>query len=332
MELEASYMKKINIGVIGSGFIVPVFIEQSKRFKEYHLVGIWGRHEEKLIGFKDEFEYYTTDLNRLLSDEKIDVVYVALPNKLHFEYAYKALNHGKHVILEKPFTVTYKEAKTLIDYAHKHELIIFEAITTIHNPLYKKVMKMVDKLGEIKMIECDFSQYSRRYDRFRKGEILPAFDKKLAGGALYDLGVYNIHFVTRTFGEPYKVEYLANIEKGVDTSGVLVMDYKNFKAVCIAAKDCKAESYGQIQGDKGFIRCETTTSRCGAFRYKPNSGKEEFYCDNDKEEFTGWKHELKEFRRLYMNKDFVKAKDYNDQTLIAVRVLEKAMRSAGLDY
>ena len=95
-------MKKINVGVIGSGFIVPVFIRQSKQFKEYHLCGIWGRHEEKLLNFKDEFEYVTTDLDRLLNDKKIDVIYVALPNKLHFEYAYKALKANKSVILPLP--------------------------------------------------------------------------------------------------------------------------------------------------------------------------------------------------------------------------------------
>ncbi len=325
-------MKKINVGVIGSGFIVPVFIRQSKQFKEYHLCGIWGRHEEKLLNFKDEFEYVTTDLDCLLNDKKIDVIYVALPNKLHFEYAYKALKANKSVILEKPFTVAYKEAKKLIDYAHKHGLFVFEAITTIHNPLYQKAMKSVERLGDIRLIECNFSQYSRRYDRFRKGEILPAFDPKMAGGALYDLNVYNIHFVTRTFGAPKKVYYHANIEKGVDTSGTLVMEYKDFKAVCIAAKDCKAKAYAQIQGDKGYLRCETTSSICGHFDCVMNDGTITTYDENSGKEFSGWIHELKEFRRLYLNKDFVKAEEYNKQTLIVVKVLEKAMLAAGLNY
>ncbi|MBR4422210.1 MAG: Gfo/Idh/MocA family oxidoreductase, partial [Erysipelotrichaceae bacterium] len=115
-------MKKINIGILGSGFIVPVFIEMSKLYRQYHLRAIWGRHEEKLLTFKEEFEYYTTDLEAFLSDEKIDVVYIALPNALHYEYALKALEHGKHVILEKPFTVHKKEAKKLIDLAKKKGL------------------------------------------------------------------------------------------------------------------------------------------------------------------------------------------------------------------
>ena len=262
----------INIGVIGSGFIVPVFIESSRKCKDYHLRAIWGRHEAKLLNFKDVFDYYTTDLEEILSDEKIDVIYIALPNALHYEYALKALKHGKHVILEKPFTVFYKDAKKLIDYAKKHDLFIFEAITTQHNPNYHKARKLVKELGDIRIVMCNFSQYSRRYDRFKKGEILPVFDRKLAGGALLDLNVYNIHYVTGIFGMPKDVQYFANIERGVDTSGVLILDYGTFKATLIAAKDCKCECYGLIEGDNGYLRNNTTCSRCADFTLKLNSG------------------------------------------------------------
>ncbi len=293
---------------------------------------IWGRHEEKILAFKDEVDYCTTDLERMLSDKEIDVVYVALPNALHYAYAMKALRHGKHVILEKPFTVTVKAARKLIDYAKKHELIIFEAIVTIHNPVYQKARKEVEKLGDIRMVVCNFSQYSRRYDRFRKGEILPAFDRKMAGGALMDLGVYNIHFVTGIFGAPKKVCYHAHIENGVDTSGVLLMDYGDFKASCIAAKDCKAQSYGLIQGDRGYLKNDTTCSICGHFTLKLNDGKRREFEQKDKAEFSSWQYEMKEFIRLYRKKDLARAEEYNRQTLLVAKVLEQAFRSAGLDY
>ncbi len=325
-------MKKINVGIIGSGFIVPVFINVSKLYKEFHLRAIWGRHEEKILAFKDEVDYCTTDLEEILSDKEIDVIYVALPNAVHYTYAMKALQHGKHVILEKPFTVTYKAAKKLIDYAKKHELIIFEAVVTIHNPTYKKAMKEIPALGDVRMVACNFSQYSRRYDRFKRGEILPAFDVKMAGGALMDLGVYNIHFVTGFFGMPKKVHYHANVEKGVDTSGVLVMDYGNFKATCIAAKDCKTQSYGLIEGDRGYLRNDTTCSVCGHFTLKLNDGRMKEFEQKDQAEFGSWQYELKEFVRLYRKKDLAKAQEYNRQTLIVAKVLEQAITSAGLNY
>ena len=322
----------INIGIIGSGFIVPVFIESSRKCRDYHLRAIWGRHEAKLLNFKDKFDYYTTDLEEILNDEKIDVIYVALPNALHYEYALKALKHGKHVILEKPFTVFYRDAKKLIDYAKKHDLFIFEAITTQHNPNYHKARKLVKELGDIRIVMCNFSQYSRRYDRFKRGEILPVFDRKMAGGALLDLNVYNIHYVTGIFGMPKDVQYFANIERGVDTSGVLILDYGTFKATLIAAKDCKCECYGLIEGDKGYLRNNTTCSRCADFTLKMNDGKEKHFEQTEKDEFSSWSHELKEFARMYKNKDLVKAEEYNRQTLTVAKVLDKAIVSAGLKY
>ena len=322
----------INIGIVGSGFIVPVFIESSKKIRDYHLRAIWGRHEAKLLNFKDEFDYYTTDLEEILSDEKIDVIYIALPNALHYEYAMKALKHGKHVILEKPFTVFYKDAKKLIDYAKKNDLFIFEAITTQHNPNYHKAKKLVKQLGEIKIVMCNFSQYSRRYDRFKQGEILPVFNRKLAGGALLDLNVYNVHYVTGIFGLPKDVQYFANIERGVDTSGVLILDYGTFKATLLAAKDCKSECYGLIEGDAGYLRNNTTCSRCADFTLKMNDGREQHFEQKEKDEFSSWSHELKEFARMYKNRDYIKAEEYNRQTLIVAKVLDKAIASAGLKY
>lgn len=322
----------INIGIVGSGFIVPVFIESSKKIRDYHLRAIWGRHEAKLLNFRDEFDYYTTDLEEILSDEKIDVIYVALPNALHYEYAMQALKHGKHVILEKPFTVFYKDAKKLIDCAKKNGLFIFEAITTQHNPNYHKAKKLVKQLGEIKIVMCNFSQYSRRYDRFKQGEILPVFNRKLAGGALLDLNVYNIHYVTGIFGLPKDVQYFANIERGVDTSGVLVLDYGTFKATLLGAKDCKSECYGLIEGDAGFLRNNTTCSRCADFTLKLNNGKEQYFEQKEKDEFSSWSHELKEFARMYKKKDYAKAEEYNRQTLTVAKVLDKAIASAGLKY
>lgn len=321
----------MNVGVIGSGFIVPVFIEESKRYKDYHLRGIWGRHIEKLAKFASEFEYVTTDLEELLSDDKIDAVYIALPNGLHFEYALNALKHNKHVILEKPFTVRLKEAKKLVKLAKEKNLIIFEAITTEYNPDFIKSKKFVSKLGDIKMIEANFSQYSRRYERFKNKENVPVFDYKLAGGALLDLNVYNIRYISSIFGKPKKVKYYPNIIKNVDTSGVLVLDYGSFKATSIAAKDSGSLSHVTIQGDKGYLKCNTTASRCGNFTLKLNNEDAVNYGIEDSE-FGGWKHELKLFRDLYKKKDLKKAQEYNLLTLLEIDIIEKAIISANLKY
>ncbi|MBR4462036.1 MAG: Gfo/Idh/MocA family oxidoreductase [Erysipelotrichaceae bacterium] len=324
-------MKKIHIGILGSGFIVPVFIEISKRYKQYHLRAIWGRHEEKLLTFKDEFDYYTTDLERILNDEEIDVVYIALPNALHYEYALKALQHDKHVILEKPFTVYKKDAKKLIDLAKKKDLILFEAITTVHHPTYQRMVKEKEKLGDIKLVCANFSQQSRRYQRFKNGDLTPVFTKEMAGGALLDLNVYNIHFLAGMFGKPKTVQYYPNMEKGIDTSGILMMDYGTFKVSSIAGKDCQGDNFVLIEGEKGSLRCNTTASRCGNYTLQINGGKTVSY-GKEYDEFNGWKYELKRFIELYEKNDLEKAQEYNKETLLVVEILEKALASAGLHY
>ncbi len=325
-------MNKINIGIIGSGFIVPVFIGAGKQFDVFHLKAIWGRHEEKLLNFKEEVDYYTTDLEKIMSDEDIDVIYVALPNKLHYEYALKALEHDKHVIMEKPFTVYHSEARKLIALAKKKGKIIFEAIPSGYSVPYREAREHLSELGEIRLIVCNFSQYSRRYDKFKSGIVLPAFDKKLAGGALMDLGVYNVRFVISAFGMPKNVEYRPNKIKGVDTSGVLILDYGKFKAVCIAAKDCKAESYGLIQGDQGYLRCNTTTSRAADLTLRFNDGRELRFTQQEQGEFASWSYQLQEFIEIYEHMDLEKAWEYNELTLIETKVIEKALKSAGLNY
>ena len=88
------------------------------------------------------------------------------------------------------------------------------------------------------MVQCNFSQYSSRYHDFCAGKVWPSFDPACAGGALMDLGVYNVSYVVGLFGSPNKVHYAANITRGIDTSGVLTMEYRSFKAVSINAKRC----------------------------------------------------------------------------------------------
>ena len=123
-----------------------------------------------------------------------------------------------------------------------------------------KIKEEIKKIGNIKLATFTYSQYSSRYDDFKKGNILPTFDKNCAGGALMDLNVYNINFALMMFGEPKGIHYYANIENEIDTSGILVMEYDGFKCLCIAAKDSIAPLYSSIQADEGTIVIPSTTS------------------------------------------------------------------------
>ncbi|MBR2788172.1 MAG: Gfo/Idh/MocA family oxidoreductase [Erysipelotrichaceae bacterium] len=323
----------INVGIIGSGFIVPHFIDAVKAVKGYHITAISGRNDKAITALKEKYDidYCTVNNDDVYNDPKIDAIYVALPNGLHYETGKKALLADKHVIMEKPFTVTYDQAKELIDLAKKRKKIIFDAVTLLHKPNYAKVRELLPEVGEIKMVNLNFSQYSSRYDRLMKGIILPAFDYKMAGGALMDLGIYNINFVVGLFGSPKNVRYFPNMYKKVDTSGVLVMDYGKFKVNAISAKDCKAPNYFCIQGDKGYLRSEQACSVLSSFSLTDNSGKVKEFALNKHDELPHF-HEYEVLKKIINSKDLKKAQELNKLTLKTIRVLEDSLHSGNIYF
>lgn len=247
----------MKLALLGTGMIVKEVLPVLKTISGIELKAILStpRSLEVATKLADTYaiEQATSDYEEILSNTDVDTVYVGLPNHLHYDYAKKALEAGKHVICEKPFTLRLSELEELIALANRKELFLLEAITNQYLANTAFIKQVLSELGDIKIVNCNYSQYSSRYDAFKRGEVLPAFNPKMGGGALRDLNIYNIHFVVGLFGKPERVEYLPNMERGLDTSGVLLLDYGTFKAVCIGAKDCSAQIQSTIQGTKGSI-------------------------------------------------------------------------------
>ena len=217
----------------------------------------------------------TTNYFELL--QWVDVIYLAVPNLQHYRYAKVALEAGKHVIVEKPMACTAAQTEELAALARRKKVFLFEAMTTQYLENYNKIRELLPRIGRVKLVQCNFSQYSSRYDAFCAGETPVSFDPECAGGALMDLNVYNISYIVGLFGEPNQVHYLANMERGIDTSGILTMEYNSFKAVSMAAKDCGAPARYVIQGTKGYILQKSTANWCGGVTFHPNQGKEEHF-------------------------------------------------------
>lgn len=247
----------MKLAILGTGKIVEEVLPVLKEINGIELSAILStpRSIEKAEKLAELYaiSQASSDYDSILANPDVDTVYVALPNHLHYDYAKKALLAGKHVICEKPFTLTLAEFEDLAKIAEQKNRILLEAITNQYLGNFASIKANLAKLGDIKIVECNYSQYSSRYDAFKRGEIAPAFDPAKGGGALRDLNIYNIHLVVGLFGKPERVQYLANMERGVDTSGILIMDYGNFKAACIGAKDCSADIKSTIQGNKGSI-------------------------------------------------------------------------------
>ena len=321
----------MKLGIIGSGKIVKDFLSISNHLNEIEIYAISGTERSKSImeELKQEYNikniFYTYD--ELLNCE-VDTIYVALPNNLHFEFTKKALEKNKNVIVEKPFTTNYREAQILTRLAKEKELFIFEAITNQYFPNYKRIKEMLPLLGDIKIVQCNYSQYSSRYDSFKEGVALPAFDPKFSGGALMDLNIYNIHYIVGLFGKPSNIEYFPNIERGIDTSGILILEYKGFKCVCIGAKDCKAPIANNIQGDKGCIYQDTPTNVCNGFKLLMNNGESKEINDNNYEHRMV--NEFIEFLHIIKSNNLAKCYKLLDHTLIVSEVQTIARSKSGI--
>ena len=315
----------MKLGIIGSGMIVKDFLSFAHELPEIKLEAITARNIDNLkeLQFKYNINNIYTDTDLCLENKEIDTIYVAVPNNLHYTVAKKALEAGKNVICEKPFTLKYDEAVELFGIAEDKGLILIEAITNQYQKNYLDIKDNIDNIGEIRLVECNFSQLSSRYEAFKNGVIAPVFDKSKGGGVLGDLNIYNIHFVVGLFGKPGKVHYAPNIVNDVDTSGILLLEYDNFKVVCIAAKDTFNNSYVNIQGDQGIIKVIGPTNEVPNYSIKT---KDNFIDENKNIHSHRMFAEFKKFVEVINNKDFKFMNNQKEHTLNVMYIYEKAKK------
>ena len=158
----------MKLALIGTGKIIEDALFAMEPVKTIERTAVFARPHsrdkaEKLAKQYAIKEVYT-DYEELLKKTEADTVYIGLVNSAHYPYAKQALLAGKNVILEKPFTGFYEETKELAQIANEKKLFIFEAITVLHNEVFYEMKKNLNKLGNIRMALCNYSQYSSRYE------------------------------------------------------------------------------------------------------------------------------------------------------------------------
>lgn len=322
----------MKLGIVGSGKIVQEFLPWLASSPAFEVAALCStqRSAGKAATLCAQYgvPLHVTDYSQLLA--AVDVVYIALPNLLHTAYAKAALEAGRHVIVEKPLAPCASEAAALSALAHRKGCFLFEAVTTQYLENYRKLRQLLPRVGQVKLVQCNFSQYSSRYDAFCAGQTAPVFDPQQAGGALMDLAVYNVSYIVGLFGEPQQVHYAANVEKGIDTSGILTMDYRSFKAVSIAAKDCAAPPRYVIQGTRGYLLQKSTANFCGPVTLHLNDGREEHFSLNGKRPRCAAEFEI--IAHAIAAGDQELCSGMLETSLAVSRVLTAARQSAGIKF
>lgn len=317
----------MKLALLGTGMIVTEVLPVLEDIKGIELVAILStpRSIEKAEALATHYgmTQATSNYEEILDNPDVDTIYIGTPNSTHYDYAHQALLAGKHVICEKPFTLRASELEDLVAIAEQQDLILLEAITNQYLGNFHFIKDHLKQLGDLKIVSCNYSQYSSRYDAFKCGEIAPAFNPELGGGALRDLNIYNIHLIVGLFGEPQSVQYLPNMERNIDTSGMLIMDYGHFKAVAIGAKDCSAEIRSTFQGDKGSIAVLGPTNSMPQVTLTLN-GQETQVVDQNTQSHR-MHDEFVVFEDIIAHKDYSRAKAMLDHSRAVMRVVDKAL-------
>lgn len=322
----------MKLGILGTGKIVKAVLPLIRELS-LESVYILGREsnrraaEELCQAYQLDRCFY--DYDQMLASD-VDTVYVALPNALHFPYGKMAVEHRKNVIIEKPITANVRELEELAALASQRQVCLVEAMNIHYLPAYQKLKEHLPDIGRLRVVSMNYSQYSSRYDAFKRGEVLPAFDPEQAGGALMDLNVYNLHALVGLYGAPETVQYTANVERGIDTSGVLTLRYPDFVAVCVAAKDCKAPVCCTLQGDAGAIQIDSPMNQMTGYRFVSNDGRESVYTvENPGHRLS---YEFREFLDMMENKDQKRISEMLQISLTVSRIMEQARRQEGVVF
>ena len=200
----------------------------------------------------------------------------------------------------------------------------------LYSPNFKYIKENLSLVGDVKLIQCNYSQYSSRYNKYLEGVVLPAFDKSMSGGALYDINIYNVHFVIGLFGRPKSIKYTANLGfNGIDTSGILVLSYDGFSAVCCGAKDSESPSHATVQGIKGYIKLTSPAGVAKSVEYKVDKDIEVYNGDSNKNRMI---NEFVAFEKMLKEKSFEECYENLNHSLIVMEVLTNARKDAGIVF
>lgn len=244
-------MKMIRWGILSTGTIAKNFAETAKKMADVKITAVASRSKKSAesFGYRYGIANRHDSYEALAADPDVDIVYIATPHSRHYEDVKLMIEHGKHVLCEKSFTVDAAEAEALYAMAKEKGVFLMEAFWTKFCPIYRDVERVLRSgaIGEIRAVTAQYGYTTGREAR--------KFDPALAGGTLLDIGVYAIGFACMMLG--YKMDEIKSrlIMNSVGTDAIDAITMK--KGDAIAQLTCAIGAYiplhGAVYGTKGYI-------------------------------------------------------------------------------
>lgn len=246
-------MKKYNWAVLGTGVIAnETATAMAKNGRRLYAVG--NRTHEKAVAFAEKYgiEKVYDDFNDMFTDPDIDIIYITTPHNTHIDFMKKAIENKKHILVEKSITLNSDELSETVKLARKNGVVIGEAMTIYHMPIFKELKKILDsgELGRVNLITANFGSF-KPYDMSNR-----FFNRNLAGGAMLDIGVYALSFVRYFFDSSPKntLSQVKYAPTGVDEqSGLLLMNDEGQMASVMLSLHSKQPKRAMISCERGYI-------------------------------------------------------------------------------
>ena len=244
----------MKFAILAPGKIAHMMAKTVTQLEEVECYAVASRSYDRAEAFAKQwnFEKAYGSYEKLAEDPEVELVYIASPHSHHYEHAKLCLEHGKHVLLEKAFTVNAAQAEELIALAKEKKLLLAEAIWTRYMPSRKMINDIIESgvIGEVTAVTANLSYTVSHVERIRKPE--------LAGGALLDVGVYPINFASMVLGDKVKdVKATAIFQNGVDILDSIAMVFEGDR---MATLQCGAreisDRMGSIFGTRGYMQVQ----------------------------------------------------------------------------
>lgn len=245
--------EKIRWGIVGPGKIAHSFAQDLALVPDGRLEAVASRNLQRATEFAKEYGAVKTfdSYEALFVCKDVDVVYIATPHNYHEEHSIAAMDHGKHVLCEKPLGINLKQVNRMIASSIKNNVFLMEALWSRFNPSIQKTKELVDtgKIGTLSYLHADFAFYA--LDRSEQGRLL---NTELAGGSLLDIGIYPIFLSYLLLGMPKKIQSASKLYKtGVELQTSMIFEYENAQAMLYSGLNSKSEMKAEISGSEGSI-------------------------------------------------------------------------------
>lgn len=319
----------INIGIIGAGRIAGIMAATLREMDCVACYGVAARDLDRAERFAKEYGFSKAygSYEELVQDETVELVYIATPHSHHYEHIKLCLNHGKHVLCEKSFTINEGQAREVLAMAKEKGLLLTEAIWTRYMPMRKTLDEVLASgvIGKPQMLTANLGYLIGQKERIMKPE--------LAGGALLDVGIYPLNFAAMVFGGEVKeiVGTAVLTELGVDAQNSMTLIYPDGKmAVLNSSAMGLSDRQGVIYGDKGFVEVDNINNCEGIRVYDVDRNLVASY--ETPKQISGYEYEVEACVRAIASGELECPEMPHAETLRMMRWMDELRRQWGMVY